>query len=382
MKGFNVLKILLIIIILLISVSYFFWYFQDYKPYNIYILDKTVLDDSRSDHKSFNWILNHYKYSNKEHNLYNYKKDYYGFFPEIQSKNIKKYKIRSLRLYEVLSIADDIDMVYYTDTYGVSYQDWYNKIPDKFHSPLIYGGLNQNDYLLLSEMKRKNKLILTEFNMLGSPTSDLIRQKTETMFDFYWTGWTGCYFKSLNQSNPGLPDWICQQYELKYNMKWNYTGPGIILIKEDGNIIVLRDNIELKFEFPQIITNVINQKKYGIPACQNYNFWFDIINPGGTNKVISSYHLNLSTIGINTLKQFGLQADFPAIIEHLDNYKFYYFAGDFADRNISMAGSYFKGFPRFAQLFTLNNASSRMSFFWRFYLPLINNILNHNLSHS
>lgn len=378
MKGNNILKILLVLIIVLISSSYLFWYFQDNKSYNIYILDKTVLDDNRSDHKSFNWILNHYKYSNKDHKLYDFKKDYYGFFPEVTANN-KKYKIRSLRLYEILSMADDIDMVYYTDTYGVSFQDWYNKPPDKFHSPLIYGGLNQNDYLLLSEMKRKDKLIITEFNMLGSPTSDLIRQKTETLFDFYWTGWTGCYIKSLNQTNPGLPDWICQQYEIKYNKKWNFTGPGIILVKEDGSIIVLRDKVELKYQYPQIFSNEINMKKYGIPSVQNYNFWFDIINPGTTNKVVSTYHLNVTANGSDLLKSAGIPSEFPAIIEHLNDYKFYYFAGDFADRDISMTSSYFKGFPQIVKVFTLKNSSSKMSFFWRFYLPLINNILNNNL---
>jgi len=382
MKGVNVFKIIFFILIPLIISSFLFWFYQGSKSYNIYILDKTVLDESRSEHKSFNWILNYYKYTNKSHKLYNYKKDYYGFFPEIINSDNKKYKIRSLRLYEVLSVADDIDMVYYADTYGVSYQDWFNRPPDKFHSPLIYGGLNQNDYLLLSEMKRKNKLIITEFNMLGSPTSDLIRQKTETLFDFYWTGWTGCYFTSLNQTNPGLPDWICHQYELKYNKKWDFTGSGIILVNENGNIIVLQDKVQLTYEYPQIITNVSNQLKFGLPASQNYNFWFDIINPGTTNQVIASYHLYLTKNGSNTLKKFDLPSDFPAIINHTDPYKFYYFAGDFADRNISMVGTYFKGYPNVARFFTMKNSASKIGFFWRFYLPLIHNIMEQNLPPS
>lgn len=382
MKGVNIFKILFFILIPLFIGSYLFWYLQKPKPNNIYILDKTVLDENRTGHKSFNWVLNHYKYTNKNHQLYNYKKDYFGFFPEIKSNNNKKYKIRSLRLYEILSVADDIDMVYYTDTYGVSYQDWYNKAPDKFHSPLIYGGLNQNDYLLLSEMKRKNKLIITEFNMLGSPTSDLIRQKTETLFDFTWTGWTGCYFKSLNLTNPGIPDWICQQYELKYNKKWDFSGSGIILVNENGNIIVLQDGIQLKYEYPQIVSNENSQKEFGIPSKQNYDFWFDIINPGTSNNVVSTYHLYLTDNGISILKKFGLPSEFPAIIEHRDQYKFYYFSGDFADRDIFMAGSYFKGYPLVAEFLTMNNSATKISFFWRFYLPLIHNILSHNLPPS
>jgi uncharacterized protein YxeA len=379
MKSVNVFKILFLIVLPLLILSVFLWYIQDKKAFNIYILDKTVPDKARTEHKSFNWILTYYNFTDKNHKLYSFKKDYYGFFPLSTSDKNREYKIRSLRLYEVLSISDDLDAVYYTDTYGVSYQDWFKRPPDKLHSPLIYGGLNQNDYLLLSEMRRKNKLIITEFNMLGSPTSDLIRQKTETLFDFYWTGWTGCYCRSLNASNPNLPSWLVTLYEQKYKKKWEFNGPGIILVQEKGDIIILEDKRHLTLSYPQIITGAYGQKTYKLPPVQNYLFWFDIINTGHINKVVANYQLSLTGDGEMLLKKYGLRKEFPAIIEHLDNYRFYYFAGDFADRNISIISAYFKGMPFLAKAFYWNHSGSKQAFFWRYYFPLIYNILENNL---
>ena len=376
MKGVNVFKILFFIIAPIIIASFLLWFFQDKKSTNIYILDKTVPDNTYSEHKSFNWILTHYKYTDRNYKLYSYKKDYYGYFPSGNAKN----SIRSLRLFEILSLSDDFDMVYYTDTYGVTFQDISKRPSDKFHSPLAYGGLNQNDFLLLSEMKRKNKLILTEFNILASPTSDLIRDKTQTLFNFSWTGWTGCYFASLTSSSPSLPEWVVAQYEQKYQKKWAFEGDGIILVQEKGDIVVLDSKSCLNKSFPQIITGDYCQKQYHLPALQNYSFWFDIINPGTTNNVVSKYKLDVNNAGKDLLNKNGLSVEFPAIIEHLSDYRFYYFAGDFSDRDLTFATTYFKGYPSLAKALCLGNSSSKKAFFWRFYVPLVENILQKNLT--
>lgn len=374
MKGINVFKVLAFIVVAFVLASFLFWVFQEKKIRNIYILDKTVPNRSYSEHKSFNWVLTHYKYSKPGGKLYSFKRDYYGYFPSDSNNAIK-----SLRLYEILSIPDDLDMAYYTDTYGVTYQEIHNKPPDKFHSSLVYGGLNQNDYLLLSEMKRKNKLILTEFNMLASPTSDLIREKTESLFDFTWTGWVGRYFSSLSLSNTNLPEWIIAKYEQKFQKKWSFEGEGIVLAQEKGDIIVLDAKTCLTYPYPQIITGDYGQKTYHLPGSQYYSFWFDIIKPGSSNKTVSNYKLNTNKEGQAMLEKLGLTNEFPAIIEHLDDYKFYYFAGDFSDRNIMFGSTYFKGFSRIARTFYTNNSTSQNAFFWRFYLPLIRSILDKNL---
>jgi hypothetical protein len=378
MKGVNVFKVLFYILFPVILVSFGFWYFQEEMVYNIYVLDKTVPDKGYSEHKSFFWLLNYHKIVNKNGLSYSYKYDYYGFHPD-EGEDNSTYKIKSLRLYEILGIPDDIDFLYYIDSYGVSYEDWYHRPPDKFHSPLLYGGLNQNDYLLLNEMKRKNKLIISEFNMLGSPTSDLIRNKTENLFDFYWTGWTGCYFRSLHSSNPNLPRWVINQYEQKYSKKWDFDDSGIVFIQENGNIVVLQNKVHLTQEYPQIITDSYGQKEYYLPPFQNYCFWFDIILPGKLNRVISKYHLSLSSEGIAMLKKEKIPAEFPAVLEHLDHYKFYYLAGDFSDLSVSYYSSFFSGFPWLAKSLYLKSSGSKRAFYWRYYVPLLYHIIEKNV---
>jgi hypothetical protein len=377
MRGLNVFKLLLYIFIPIIAASIIFWFLQTKRPLRIFILDKTVLNLKYSEHKSFNWVLNNNRITKHNGKPYSIRDDYYGFVP-VKTTSPKEYKIKSLRLYEVLSISDDIDMVYYIDSYGVYYEDWYNQPPDKLHASLLYGGLNQNDYLLLSEMKRKNKLIISEFNMLGSPTSDLIRNKVENLFDFYWTGWTGCYFKSLNIANPSLPAWIVNIYEEQNKKKWNFTGQGVVLINEKGTIVVLENKKQLNKPSPIIYSTEYGRKKYKLPEYQYYSFWFDIIKPGPANKTVASYSLDLTNDGMKQLDSLNIPAKFPAIIEHTDNYKFYYFAGDFSDRKLFYPTSYFAGIQSVAKVFSLKNSNSRNAFFWRFYIPLVENIIKNN----
>jgi hypothetical protein len=251
---------------------------------------------------------------------------------------------------------------------------------DKLHSRLIYGGLNQNDYMLLSEMKRKNKLVITEFNLLASPTSELIRNKTENLFDFYWTGWTGCYFKSLSISNPNLPKWVTDLYEKKNKKKWDFIGQGTILVHESGNILVLENKKHLNYPAVKIISSAYGSKEYHLPEYQNYSFWFDIIKPGKSNTVVASYNLDLTAEGKKILNDALIPGNFPAVIEHLGDYKFYYFAGDFSDRNIFYLSSYFGGISSIARVFSLKNSNSKNAFFWRFYLPLVENIVKKDIN--
>jgi hypothetical protein len=58
-------------------------------------------------------------------------------------------------------------------------------------------------------MKEKNKLIITEFNMLAPPTKAVFRKQAELLFGLNWTGWLGCYFVNLDTSKtPGVPPWL------------------------------------------------------------------------------------------------------------------------------------------------------------------------------
>ena len=80
-KKFLIPIIIVGIIILILLGSWLMWYFKAERSLNVYILDKTVPTMERTEHKSFNWVLNHNRYVKPNGDLYNVDKDYYGFFP-------------------------------------------------------------------------------------------------------------------------------------------------------------------------------------------------------------------------------------------------------------------------------------------------------------
>lgn len=90
------------------------------------------------------------------------------------------YDIARVRLSEIINLAEQNDVIYLTDTYGVYFNDWYRGINRSRRSRMIYGGLNNSDYLLLKEMCDRNKLVIAEYNTLGHPTPPLERIKWKT----------------------------------------------------------------------------------------------------------------------------------------------------------------------------------------------------------
>ncbi len=79
------LLIIIIVILLILAVPFIFylsWSFQDKKPIDIAILDKTVPTLERLNHKSLTWIITNSRFVRKDKKKsYSYKKDYYGFAP-------------------------------------------------------------------------------------------------------------------------------------------------------------------------------------------------------------------------------------------------------------------------------------------------------------
>lgn len=171
--------------------SYLIWYYKDPIITKILILDKTVPKEIRDEHRSFNWILSHEKYFTIDSTEYQSDKNYLGFFPD---KEAMTYRISDFDDYtelEIDKISNSIDFAYYTDTYGVFYNDWYEVKSKSEQSRKIYGGATNNDFYLFEKLKSKNKLIIAEFNLFASPTHSGVRKKFEELLGINWSGWTG-----------------------------------------------------------------------------------------------------------------------------------------------------------------------------------------------
>ncbi|MCH7657954.1 MAG: hypothetical protein IIB05_06500 [Bacteroidetes bacterium] len=374
-KSLILLIIILIVILFFPVVSIVKWGVQSKRPLDVLILDKTVPTLDRYNHKSLHWILTHNKYVKGNNRLYSYKKDYFGFIP-LRPLREKKWDTRRIRLAEIIELADSLDALYYADTYGVYFNDWYHGINRSNRSRLIYGGLNNSDYLLLKEMKDRDKLIIAEYNILSYPTAPLERNKTENIFGIRWTGWTGKYYKDLNpKTNPGIPKWIMKLYEKQYLKSWTFNNSGIILVKNDNKVIVLENETHLDFDVPYIYSDKTVQEEYGLPYKVNYPYWFNIIEPG-ENRVLSEFKIHANYVGDSILDANLIPDVFPAVIMQPEKMHYFYFAGDFANNVVNYSTTYFKGIEKIDKYFYNDVPSDKRKFYWKYYKPLVTTIFN------
>ncbi len=378
MKRGIISTILFYIVIALPLWMFVIWFFWPKTKLVIAIVDKTVLFKTGQEHASLTWVLRNNKYSKTSKDLYKVGRDYFGFFP---NKN-KKYDLKGLERAsdeDLEKLSRHSDMAYITDTYGIYSKEWYLAKNITERQRLLYGGLSPQDMAFLKKMKEKKKLIITEFNTFATPTSNTVARDFEQTFKIKWTGWVGKYFDSFDTvRNKELPRWLVENYKAQNHGKWPFKRSGIAFVHKSDKIVVLEYVTHLNGEVPYILTRKEERERYNIPKAMKYPFWFDVIQTSRSNKIISFYDLRVNDAGSKILADNNLPSQFPAIIEHYRNdYKFYYFCGDFADNPISQGGSYFKGISLFRKLFYNDDiAAERVSFFWEFYRPMINKILD------
>ena len=373
-KTLLIVVIILAVIIALPVINLIRWSVQPKKPLDIIIVDKTVPTLEREHHKSFNWILTNKRFVKKESKTsYSYKKDYFGFFPQRPLRD-HKWDRNDYRLTDLISLADKNDAIYFADTYGVFFNDWYRGINKSRKSRKIYGGLNNNDFLLLKEMKDRNKLIIMEYNSFDYPTAQFESVRTQEKLGITFSGWTGKYFSSLDTTIKDFPVWMTAMYRKEYKMPWKFTKPGVVILKEK-DIVVLEEGKQLKNSLPQIITDEASSKKYGVVPSVAFDQWFDIIDPL-QNNVISKFKLDTTPLGDSLLVNNALQSEFPAVVQDPVTQRTYYFSGDFATYNVPYWTARIKGVEKLKGILFSDKTDDTRRFFWLYYRPLINGIFN------
>ncbi|MDR5589893.1 hypothetical protein [Christiangramia sp. SM2212] len=370
------------ILLLIIAIPLIMWILWLFKPNTklvIAIVDKTVLTTKGQEHISLNWVLNNEKYTKTSSKPYKVDNDYFGFFPEEN----EKFKLKGLERFsypKLSQLSNDADLAYFTDTYGIFNNEWFHRGDEMERSGILYGGLSDKDIQLLKLMKEKNKLIITEFNTIGSPTAYQNRIKFEEMFQLKWTGWTARYFDNLNlRENKEIPKWLVRNYKKTHRGQWPFKSSGIAFVNNQDEVVILEKGTHLNVAMPHIITEKVFQEEYSLPDSIKYPFWFDIIVPNKKfNTAISSFNIDANKKGLKELEENGIPLNFPAVTSHTgQDYTFYYFSGDFADNPVSMQSSYFEGIEYFKGFFyDERNIMERGSFFWKFYKPLLTKILD------
>lgn len=352
------------------------WKYTAQKPFNLLIVDKTVLYQPAQEHESINWVLKNEQYVKSDYKYYDIRSDYIGFYP---FKN-KKYYLNGLERRDsaqVEDIAKKIDAAYFADCYGIYYNDWYDGDVREY-SKIIYGGMSRNDVQFMKKIVDQKKLLIAEFNCMASPTPRYLKEEFEELYAIKWTGWIGRYFDELDSNkNVELPRWAVRNYNKTHKDRWDYSGQGIILVNEQGRVEVLEDRRHLNGVTPNIISNEAEQKRFNVPEKIRYPFWFEINLSSRKNNVLSVYKLNTNKLGDSILIANNILKIFPAVIERkINGSNMYYFAGDFADNPIDYDLSKFK-MIEWLKFISVNKEvkGERESFFYEYYLPVLRTIL-------
>ena len=373
-KPLLIVIIILVVLLALPVINLLRWTFQTKKPLDIIIVDKTVSTFEYVKHKSLNWVLTNDRFVKKEKkSSYSYRKDYYGFMPT-RPKRAKLWHRNDYRLADVINLAEQTDIIYFTDTYGVFFNDWYQGINKSRRSRKLYGGLNSNDRLLIKEMKERNKLVVLEYNAFEYPTSAYETYMIQEHLGIKYLEWTGKYFTSLDTLSEDFPIWMTAMYRKQYKKPWTFSKPGIVLLR-DKAIIVLEEGTHVNSQPVQIVTDTAYCAKYNIPESISFSEWFDVIDPLANN-VISNFKLNTTTAGDSALLEYGLDNMFPAVTQEPVYQRTYYFSGDFTSTDLPVWTSKLRGVEKLKGILYSKKPDDSRRFFWLYYKPLVGGIIN------
>jgi len=373
-KPLLIVLIVLAVILILPGINLVQWAFMEKKPIDIIIVDKTVPSINREKHKSFNWVLTNDRFVKKNnHKSFSYRKDYYGFIPTRPLKK-KLWDRNEYRLADLKDHPEKADAIFIADAYGVFFNEWYEGFFQSRRSRKIYGGLNNNDNLLIKEMKDRNKLVIMEYNSFDYPTAEYESFRAQERLGLKYAGWTGKYFSSLDSTSKDFPVWLTGMYRKQYKKPWTYSKPGIVLLQE-REVIILEEGTHLINPLPYIITDPAYCSKWNITDSISFDQWFDIIDPVD-NAVISKFRFSTSAAGDTLLAENSLSKEFPAVIMDSLQKRTYYFSGDFTHTDIPYWTARFKGMEKMKKILYSNNPYDPARFFWLYYKPLIEGIFN------
>ncbi len=375
MKTVKTIVIILLLLCLIPIASWLIWNIKPSKPINILVLNKTVLGLERKEHRAIFWLLLNDKFVKENNKVYRMEKDYYGFHP-IKPLKSRKYEVKRIKLEEINDLASKYDMAYYSDTYGVFFNEWFRRESGQGKGTLIEGGLNNNDYLFIKGLHDQGKLLIAEYNFIAPPTIQLVRKKAEELLGIKWTKWTGRYVNELDPArSKDLPDWIVGIYKKRNDGEWPYTGAGIVLVNEPAQqVAVLQADKHLEDGVPEIQTTEYGLASYHLPETVHYPYRFDFMDEQ-SNKVIAEYKLHVNIEGKAVLDKFDLPSRFPAVMESNTGSPFLYLAGDYSDYPVRMWTAKLQGIRAFENIFYTNKENSTSKFYWTYYVPLLSQVL-------
>ena len=220
---------------------------------------------------------------------------------------------------------------------------------------------------------------IAEFNTMQDPQLDdrPVQIRLERMFGVRFTGALGRYYDDVNTA----ARWMKDLYEKQYRRQWDFSGRGIIITvkrklgDEKPGIIVLESH-DLAHT-PVIIRNSEHHLLAGSEDTVPYYYFFEIMNVDSTAQTIAHYEIQCNQEGKEKMITAGLPLSFPAVVVSDSTERKIYFAGDFADNRVAtLLAEYWNVEFLLSKLFSFYYVSDQTRFFWKFYLPMMKQILH------
>jgi len=338
-------------------------------------LDKTVPFENRLEQRSFFWLLDHLKIVKDDGSRYDVDRDYIGTEPAPRAGD-PPVRTRDL----VDADVERARLLYLIDTYGVYEGDLASGSAMRAaleRSRKIYGGLTAEEARAVRRAADNGVTVLAEFNTWASPTGAAARTIMEELLGVRWTHWLGRYFPDLDDEGD-VPGWLRRNYEREWSKPWEFRGPGYALVRDDEAVEVLLPGRHVRhpgltLERSRPVDPLLADAHDGVP----YFYWFDVVEPAEKTRVLAQYAWHLKPEGERRLRARGLPVRFPAVTLRANGRSgaapasCYYLAGDFADNVLGERGVPLAGYLRLRSWLP----STDQSFFWRFYAPMMRELL-------
>ena len=373
LKWYHIVAFLLVLGIVLLFVI---WHLLPKKVMNVAVLDKTVLsyaDDENiikenvyRKHQGLFWILHQQRYIKRDGEYYDYQRDYFG--PKLDEEGNFDGDT------EFKDAQSTPDLLYLSDAYGMG-NDTYGYYNGG--SPLN-GGISDDDMSYISFAHESGAPIVAEMAFFSTPLSDSVRAQLIALTGVNPTKWIGRYLVDLEDFTD-VPDWAPPMYEQQEGVEWRFTGPGILLVSNDGKIIILEQNTD--FITKNLLKIYINEEyRKEFSGCDTVNFynWFELVEPNYGVENIATFEFDLNATGMEKIKEVSKTPRFCAISRKQEEgyAPVYYFAGDSNDYVNGNRYGEFLFSNLFFKFLSYDRQGDISNFFWRFYNPLMRHILS------
>ncbi|MDN4602655.1 hypothetical protein P5G61_15570 [Paenibacillus sp. F6_3S_P_1C] len=350
----------LTVVSVVLVIPWILWQSQAPIPLNIMIVDKGKPDFTYVGHKGLVWILNQQKIVQQTGEHYRYEEDYYGY-------QIQDGISRSERT--LPDEVTDTDLIYLTANQNISSTDPNERIQGK-----AYEGLTIYDAQKINEAATKGVTVVVEYSALSNAASNMTREQLYPILGMRSSGWQGKSVLDL-QSADEVPRKVRMNYELREKKNWLFQGAGIVLIHEDGRVIVLKQGRDVKTGNIKLAFTQEGKEWSGITRDIHYSEWFDIVVPEQQASVLAWYKTDLTENGQQKLMDAGIPAEFAALIRNEGYNRTYYMAGTFGELEHYSFWRRIKGWDVVKTKLTPDQKGVPDRFYWKVYVPVMKKIL-------